>query len=84
MGIDGASQRTATAEKRQRYYFPRLHPWVDFETAVATFQEDPAITYISPMPTPLSNFLLFRGDERMIKGEDEIRYLSSALTYLEP
>ena len=38
MGIDGASQRTAAGGQRNRYYFPQLHPWEGFETAVAAFR----------------------------------------------
>ena len=81
MGIDGA-QRTAAGGQRNRFYFPHLHPWVGFETAVAAFQVDPATNLAIPMIPPLINLLFYR-NRRMVNEEDEIRYLSSAIAYLE-
>jgi hypothetical protein len=82
IGIEGASQRKAEGGQRNKFYFPKLHPWAGFEAAVDAFQVDPTTNLAFPMVPPLINLLFYQNQRMMINEEDEIRYLSSAIAYL--
>ena len=81
MGIDGASQRTAASGQRNRYYFPQLSAWADFETGVENFQVDRDLR-LTPSRVPPLPFFLLNGFERVITESDEMQYLVLVLRYL--
>ena len=81
MGIDGASQGTAASGQRNRYYFPQLSAWADFETGVENFQVDRDLR-LTPSRVPPLPFFLLNGFERVITESDEMQYLVLVLRYL--
>ena len=82
MGIDDASQRTAASGQRNRYYFPQLSAWADFETGVENFQVDRDLR-LTPSRVPPLPFFLLNEFERMVTESDEMQYLVRVIRYLQ-